>query len=442
MVRSLQIPPQPNCLFLLLYNYLSKISVMEFSEINPPSEENNQLGLQEDALSVLAGLDRISTEEGQWLTESMIARRLGLDEMALFEVSMALDLDLKYIGVGNRKRAAFSGIAIQKINAEIDYQNLPQEVGTTQISISINRHRATTTGLIRDLGLEPSLYVEAFGRKDAKYDKSVIRELRKYIESQSPPAEDWLNLHQLTLMSGEDRGWIERRLAEAGIESEARRSGITGHSLTHYPAKCLEVLKQATEDRPAQGDDWLTAQAIEKIVGKSSNWIRLRLEEYRGLAEPRLDEQGVPRLHYPADALTGLIDEADTIEATLESEGYLSIPQMSEALGKSPSWVENRMEPFSELGESRRDKRGRLHAKYPEEVLDQLATELEYIMSYPEAEDFLTISGLARAIGRSGGWVKKQIDGLGVNGDTRRDGAGRLREHYHPDISQILVNSD
>jgi hypothetical protein len=391
-----------------------------------------------------ADIQKLSTKD--WLSAAAIARSADASANQVRRIAEELGIDQKVKIIKGKERDYYPPYAQVVITEEIwwkrTYRSLPTYLGVSHIAENIGRSYGYTQKLLRQFDIRPTRMVwRGETQYVPRYHKRALNTLREY--NMTIPFDDThYNLKQLELITGEDREWIERRLAEAGIEPETRRNGINGHSLTYYPSDSLKVLKEAAENRPSNGDDWLTAYAIEAIVGKSDSWVKLRLNKYANVAKSKLDANRVPRLHYPTDVLTALINEVDAIEDVPETEDFQSTHQLAKALGKSMLWVENRIGPFSELGELRKDKKGRLHTRYPREVYDQLVAELEVVRSYPEAEEYLTLSGLAAAIGRTDYWVKRRIGRIGIIGEVRRDGVGRLREYYSPSAAQILADLD
>lgn len=420
----------------------------EMIEVNETHEVDFEPKVSEAVLLRLAffDMDIKAHRDDAWLTANAIGKSINASARQVRKVAqdwgIVPEMRAKRGGEMDYYPPYAQVILVEEILWKRSLTRLPRYLGVTQIAENIGRSIGYTHKLLKQLEIKPVVQRSYLDKKSGpKYHKKALNTLREH--NISIPFDDThYNLRQLELLTGEDREWIARRLNEAGIKPEVRRSGLTGHSLMHYPSGCLDVLKKAAESRPSQGGDWLTAHAIKDIVGKSTNWVGLRLRNYTDAARYRLDTRRVPRLHYPIEVLVALIDEADTIETAPKAEDYLSTSQLAIALGKSQLWVENRIGQFDELAEIRKDAKGRLNARYPPYVLEKLSEELKTIMSYPEAEGYLTISGLAKAIGRTEYWVKRRIARLAIHGETRRDGNNVPREHYHPDVTDELAGSD
>jgi len=263
---------------------------------------------------------------------------------------------------------------LRKERAKLEAQReLPEIMTAKEIAELLGRSYGWTCKMIRRLQLRPSRHETRRSRRTALYSKRVFLRVQAVLE-EAELAEFELNLYQIVELTGFDRQWIERRLEEGGFKAELKRSPLTGKALRFYPKEVVKYL-QGLELYPV-ACTWLTAEAIEKEIGKSTNWVRARLKkpEIHTQAQLRLDTQLVPRLHFPPT------------------------------------------------------------------VLEQFRAEIYELEKVPLAGDWLLVNAIADQLGRSKLWVRNRIVFLEIRGEMRRDGRGRSKEHFSPDIVERLQN--
>lgn len=413
--------------------------LVEVAETDLPDIVDNQEAINAEILERLRGLVPLELEESKMMTETMLVSRLDIEVYDLQAIFSAMGIEPKRVGTGQLRRYAYTAKAIDRLNAEIEYQNTGKIVGTSRIAKTIGRSVAWTKQLIAEAGVEPHHHVEINGRQVPKYGAYVIGLVADYDKENYPPADDWFNYYQLIDLFGEDRSWIKARLDEAGIQPQNRRNMDTGKTLAYFPPSSLDVLNSAKDNRPAAAQpDWLTAEAVERHLGKSPNWIRARLDAYADDAKLMLDSRQTPRWHYPPGTLDGLRQELAELESIPKANGYLSLSDLARELGKSRLWVSNRIARYQPLGEQRRDKKDQINIRYPRSVLDALKQEVDYALSYPEAGPNLTLSELAEALDTTTQTLHKSLDKHNIKGVLCRDKLGKVRPHYPPKTVELL----
>lgn len=386
-------------------------------------------------------------DSSQWVKDSDIAKATHSSNRLVRDISTKLGVETEFKKIGSsRMNAIYPPYATFIITEEIlwrqAFRKLPDYLSVYRISESIGRSYGYTETIIEQLAIQPDKVVKRGEHRGKRYKKKKLEIIREY-NMATPFDDENLNLAQLHLLLGKDREWITARLDMEGFEPETRRNGISGHAIDHYPPECLDILRSHLESvPPPPNDGWLTAQAIEELIGRSANWTRKRLEECKEVAEVRLGGQNVPRWHYPPEVVSEIIAESERARNAPEKGEYLSTSDMAKALGKSWKWVENRIDRFSELGEERTDTKGRLNMRYPPKVLDELRNERDELLSYPEAEDYLSVRGLAEAIGRTDYWVSRRLAKLAITGELRRSGNKKLHVFYPPEIIDTLKDTD
>lgn len=251
---------------------------------------------------------------------------------------------------------------------------LPALMSIQEMADALGKSYGWTAQAVKRHGFKVGKYEQRRAFRTALYGrKRVLGALRDEVQAQGV-AENGYNLSQLVDITGFDRDWIDNRFTEADIGPELRWSPLTGKVLGFYDESVVEFLNSIPSYPPA--GNWLVADAIQKDIGKSTNWTRARLAkpDVQAMAEIRLDPHLVPRLHFP--------------------------PQVVEILEK-------------EIVEARK---------------------------YPKAGDWLLVYQIAKQLGRSKLWVDNRLKFLGIQGELRRDGKGRVKEHFPPDIGVRLLS--
>lgn len=251
---------------------------------------------------------------------------------------------------------------------------LPEYMSIGEIADALGKSYGWTDAAIKRHGFRAGKFEQRHAFRTRLYNKRVYRTLRDEVK-QHPVAETGYNLTQLVIITGFDREWIENRLEEAGVQIELRQSPLTGKVLEFYDESVVDLLRGIPSYQDA--GDWLTAEAIIKILGKSVNWtmVRLRLPRFAGQAEYRLDSQRVPRMHYPPQALAELQAEVDAAEQYREAGDWILVYEIAKRAGRSKLWVQNRLKLLPDLGEPRRDGKNRVKVHYPPEIVERLLTE-------------------------------------------------------------------
>ena len=249
---------------------------------------------------------------------------------------------------------------------------LPMFMTSREIADALGKSQGWVTQAIKRNGFRVSKYEQRRAFRAALYNKRrVYKTLREEIRA-TQMAESGFNLTQLVDITGFDRDWIVNRLKEADIPGELRWSPLTGKALEFFNEDVVDLLYAYPQYPPA--GNWLTADAIEKVLGKSTNWTRARLSkpDIRALGEIRLDPHRVPRLHYPPEVVVKLKAEITKAESFPLADDWLLVYQIANQLGRSKLWVQNRLEYLSILGEMRRDGKGRVKEHYPPDIGEKL----------------------------------------------------------------------
>lgn len=248
---------------------------------------------------------------------------------------------------------------------------MPSLLTIRQLAEGIGRSWGWTNKTLGELEIKHTTTEMRSSRESKMYRKGVLKRLRE-VSMQFALDDGLPNTDQLVAVSGEDREWVVRRLVEAGIAPEIRRSALTGKLLEHWPTEAYGLIDIAKAERAPEAEaGWSTAESIPGQVGRSYNWCKARLGPYAKLTKVRQDAQGVDRVHYPQSVVEALKAERDSIEEYPDAGDYLTPSKIAIKMGKSKLWVNNRLGSVGP-GEMRKDGKGRVRLHYPPTVTREL----------------------------------------------------------------------
>lgn len=316
------------------------------------------------------------------------------------------------------------------------YRRLPTKVNANQVAGVLGRSYGWTA---KNLGaLYPNVDKQTHGYRARLYPRTAALKLRKIVLA-TPSDEDWPTLPRLVEFTGRDREWVLNRLARTTIRPETRRQSVTGREFPHYPPDAFDVLTEAMEQAAPPAGDWLTAHAIAELIGKSYNWTVRRLEEkYKLTGEPRLDDKGVERIHYPPSTVEALRQELIELDEYEPAGDWKTISTLEAKLGVHAVTLAKVMGKIEVVSEERLDLKGRPKVHFSPETETLLVEKLQEIYGYPEAGGWVTFSVAQKIIGRSAGWIRQQFEERGVTSETRLDSSRRPAEHYDSAIVNTI----
>ena len=145
--------------------------------------------------------------------------------------------------------------------------------------------------------------------------------------------------------------------------------------------------------------------------------MRRRITQYTDLAEDRLDDQQVPRLHYPPLVVEQLIEESLLQSAVPEVGEYLSFDKLCRASGHAPKTISDLLEEIGIQPEPRRDKLGRVkHYFNPNSIVRiEKFTEAQILTDEEKMLTAIFAVGSLRAQIRA---CRKQLQTLSKFGDV------------------------
>lgn len=323
----------------------------------------------------LAQLGLSSEPTSVWLPPTTIANKIGSNFGWVKRTT-------KQFGITSEEKPAPNGrgvivfyppLTLELMQDEWDWQqsysDLKPKLSNSRIAEFIGRSAAWTQKTLDELEAQPIQMKTSYRTKE--YPRAIIKTLRE-INLATPLDDGWHTLSSLAEQSQQNPEWIVRRLGEANIIGETRRSAISGRLLTHYPPKTPDVIATAIIERPTAGGTWLTSGTIAAIVPKSVNWILKRIHDrYKSQGEIRQDDCRVNRPHYPPTVLDELLAEAEELENYLPIGDYLSSKTLAKKIGHSIIWLNNRRDIIDISPEERIDNRGMIINCYPPEAGDK-----------------------------------------------------------------------
>lgn len=320
----------------------------------------------------------LDPDDDMMLPAGVLSDRLNVYPRKFYREAKALGIESKPTAYDGREMPCYPIGTLTILRAIFEQREaeklLPEYMSVGEIADALGKSYGWTDAAIKRHGFRAGKFEQRHAFRTRLYNKRVYRTLRDEVK-RHPVAETGYNLTQLVTITGFDREWIEHRLEEMGVQIELRQSPLTGKVLGFYDESVVDLLRDVTGY--PDGGDWLTAEAIINILGKSVNWTmaRLRLPRFAEQTEYRLDSQRVPRLHYPPQVLVELQAEVEAAELYPEAGDWILVYEIAKRAGRSKLWVQNRLKLLPALGEPRRDGKDRVKLHYPPEIVERLLTE-------------------------------------------------------------------
>ena len=381
------------------------------------------------------------------LTATSIARILDLDSVQVNREIRKHEIDgeIQYEEQNGGQYNFYPQYTVELIREERRwaewYRSLPIRMHTSQIAEAVGRSYGWTAKTLAEL--YPDVKQRRNGHRSRFYPKTAVKSLRERTLATTPD-ESWHTIPRLMDETGRNRDWVVNRLAMTPLKPEMRRHPVSGRDYPYYPPESLETLQEIAESSAKAGGEWLTASAIKVLLNSSRAWVGSRLERFVEYAEPRLDDMGVERVHYPPEVVSVLRQELEDKSSYERSGDWVTISKLRVQLGMSAVTVLRMMEGMEIEEEERLDGKNRLKPHYSPETQTLLAAKaLAEYKQYPKANGWMTLSAAQRYILRPRPWIADQLIRMGIEPVTRIDTGGRPADHYSPEtIEQIKVLGD
>jgi SNF2 family DNA or RNA helicase/ubiquinone/menaquinone biosynthesis C-methylase UbiE len=181
-----------------------------------------------------------------------------------------------------------------------------------------------------------------------------------------------------------------------------------------YPVATIKpTLQPGMEPSPAP-EGWLTNNALTSELSRSQPTIQTAANGYAE-SNPEwfqtfADANGVPRVFYSPELVAAITEEVGTIQDT--PEGWTPLSKLPGSVGKDRSTIVRIAEGYREehpewfLNIATKESNGKVAAHYSPELIDQIKSEI----LEPAPEGWVTIGGLAKAMGKDWGTAKKAVE--------------------------------
>ena len=250
------------------------------------------------------------------------------------------------------------------------------------------------------------------------------------------PAEDWLTTTAMSNLLGVAFKWVNRRILYLDSPCEYRLFS-DNRPLLHFSPEVLDELQNMRDEAIENIDPekYVHLTDLARLTERHSLWVTNRLDSIRVDIKLGYDSSGRMVEYYPIDVIDQLILEKEKYE---DSKEMLSIPMLSERVGKDREWVVDQLEELGVVGEYRRfEKSGRVDLSFDQGILKEL--EHRTAPYEPPQEGWFTANALTEMTGKSRNWVIRRLEQIGIEPSLREDSHGVLREHYPPAVVEELL---
>jgi hypothetical protein len=126
------------------------------------------------------------------------------------------------------------------------------------------------------------------------------------------------------------------------------------------------------------------------------------------------------------------------LERPQKQVGMYTQEAIARTLGKDREWVALRIKELGLKSTLNQDKSGRSKPHYPQQVIDTLQEILDEVKDIPEVGDFLSISQVANALGKSDKWVYARLSLIPNTSEKRMNRNKNIYKYYSPRTIEFL----
>jgi hypothetical protein len=191
--------------------------------------------------------------------------------------------------------------------------------------------------------------------------RDAYRRLREWLPEYAP--DDWAPIGRLIEITGLSAFRLEKGLAKAERRLYRARNDTF---VWHYRIADARALGPPRKAKPA--GDWLTVRALSRRLHRTDPWVEKHASGFA--SEKRLDDQGVPRDHYPPTVEGKLRTIA---EQEKPAGDWVTVKSIMVRVKRDRRWVNRRLN--HDLAEDRLDSRRRTLPHYPPSERDRLKEE-------------------------------------------------------------------
>ncbi len=379
----------------------------------------------------LAALSDYVKHSDEKRTLAHIAKRLNVSQ------ARALQL-IEEVGARSEEvhgKIVFEPHTDEVLVEELAWRSFVEELDDTlaisTIAETLNKHVEWVRRIAYGLAVFPEMGLGRNGQPAELYPKSLVLDLRA-IALHTPPAGEWYSGGEVAAATGRSDSWTVKMVASLALESGVRIGALSHKEDTHYPQKTLDVLVGIAKEHPHAGD-WVTAHRMADILLVSKHWVKRELAKGPFMTEMRLPDMGAATLHYPPEVLETL---RTRLEKLVPAGDWLTESGIADAIGKNIEWVQARIDPYVDSGEMRISRAGKptLHfSPAVAESLHQISLEVK------PAGDWMTVYGMAAALGRTSKWVSARITPYLHLAEPRlTKHNNREKPHYPPEVFEAF----
>jgi hypothetical protein len=328
-------------------------------------------------------------------------------------------------------RLAHLGIDTSNVYPKLTAQGVADALG-----VDSNAVRRDLAGKYHDIEPEELLSEHNVDYFDhyPHYMVELIREERAW--------RDWyytlpsrLSTHKVAESVGRSWGWTKKTLEELYPNTPQQKKGHKSRFYSKVAVKQLRDMTLAT----APDENWPTIPTLEKLTGRSREWVLNRLAVTTIRPEQRRQvSTGRVFPHYPPDSIE-VLEEA--MEQRPQPAGnWLTASGIEVATGRSAAWVNKRLEEkYIATGEPRLDDMSNERIHYPPPTIAALIEESIKQGEYEPAGDWSNRRELRDEIGLHGVTLARVMTQIEVEAELRLDKKGIPRIHYSPETKQQLA---
>lgn len=317
-----------------------------------------------------------------------------------------------------------------------DYEPTDEPLNQQQIAFILGVDHAIVKRIIRNIGIKP-IDPNAEQLLYPEYTLSLVGEELAW-KREYDKLDPFLRVPAIAEFSARSKGWT-RKFCEA--QTVRRKRDPENSNWTLYPRTICKTIREINLRTPTEGD-MVTLSALVNATGFDRDWIERKLNNWGIQGEDRRATlTGRVFTHYPPNIIPRLTDSHDSRPAA--GGDWVTVERMVNELGEDDKWVKRRAEAHKNSAELRQDDHGVSRTHYPPSVMASLRAESETKAKYPQAEEFMVVTGIAKQIGKSQGWTKKKIEQLiddhEIAPEIRIDGRGKPAPHFSPRVVERLI---
>lgn len=298
------------------------------------------------------------------------------------------------------------------------YESLPARISRYEIGQTLGLHYDTITHYAKEWSYKTTrTKCERASKRGSFryfYPKRFLAALRER-QLSVPLDEGWLTLRGLINGTDMDREWAKHRLDESGLSPEMRRSVKDNTIRLHYPPESKQYLQRCVRNVPPAGGDYLTECYIAGMIPeRSGKWVGRRLAKFAMEMEIRLDDQRVPRWHYPYWVYKMLKTEAIETVAKTDAEDWYSTENVAKFFDIKPHSTERTMARLGVEREKRFTESGRAIYHYNPQQIIAIYQRLNF-----ELETMFSLDDLAQELGICTRTVSERLRKLNIEPSNR-----------------------